>query len=87
MLISFHVDRKTAIAIDTIINQKRFNDDQDESECHKSSSLLKSLSSLCLSVLCSDIIVLSTYREEAVLHLCGDWTEKEHCSSVGQEID
>ena len=30
----FSPARKTAIAIDTIINQKRFNDAEDDSECH-----------------------------------------------------
>ena len=41
--------RKTAIAIDTIINQKRFNDAEDESESANNVLLVASLNTMLFS--------------------------------------
>ena len=59
--------RKTAIAIDTIINQKRFNDADEDSKFH------------CL--FSSKMCCICMYREEAVLYLCGHRSEEKYCGS------
>lgn len=66
---------KTAIAIDTIINQKRFNDGDDASEW---------ASRRCLRAGTDPPPSLSS-REEALLHLRGHWSEEEYSCSDCQE--
>lgn len=65
---------KTAIAIDTIINQKRFNDGDDES---------KSMAGSCVAT-GLDACLLLLHREEALLYICCHWTEEEYSGSDRQ---
>ena len=57
--------RKTAIAIDTIINQKRFNDGDEESRSLLFYSRVTSKHSF-------------SYRKEAILYLCCHWPEEKY---------
>ena len=63
---------KTAIAVDTIINQKRFNDGQEESEWAWPNG-------------CGHHYLIIN-REEAILYLCSRGTKEEYSSSTIKEI-